>query len=85
MERRVEARRVRNRVSGYDCEERGTETDEYGITLMPLGYKVYTKILTKRKEDIVEELGGVPHNITGFRKRGFVDFKAAFLSMNSIL
>lgn len=88
----------------------GKSVEEYrGITLMPIGYKVYAEVLRGRLEKEVEKTGGIPHNQTGFRtgmgtmdniytlnyivnknlgKKGgklialFVDFKAAFPSVN---
>ena len=88
----------------------GVKVEEYrGITLMPVGYKIYAEVLRRRLEEQLEEKGSIPYNQTGFRKgmgtidntytlnylvnrnlgmkKGklialFVDFKAAFDSVN---
>ncbi|XP_051155795.1 uncharacterized protein LOC127278239 [Leptopilina boulardi] len=47
----------------------GKTVEEYrGITLMPVGYKVYAEILRKKLEENVERLGGIPHSQAGFKK-----------------
>ncbi|XP_043464490.1 uncharacterized protein LOC122499949 [Leptopilina heterotoma] len=89
--------------------EGGKVEDYRGVTLMPVGYKVYAEVVRKRLEEVVERMGLIPHNQTGFREgmgtvdniyalnflvnrsikkeKGklvavFVDFKAAFPSVN---
>ena len=43
--------------------------EEYrGITLMPVGYKIYVEVLRRRLEEQLEEKGSIPRNQTGFRK-----------------
>ncbi|XP_051161831.1 uncharacterized protein LOC127281899 [Leptopilina boulardi] len=47
----------------------GKRVEDYrGVTLMPVGYKVYAEVVRKRLEEKVEELECIPHNQTGFRK-----------------
>lgn len=48
----------------------GKMVDVYrGIILMPVGYRVYAEILRGVLEKYEEEIGGIVHNQTGFRKR----------------
>ncbi|XP_043478498.1 uncharacterized protein LOC122508895 [Leptopilina heterotoma] len=47
----------------------GRRVEDYrGVTLMPVGYKVYAEVIRRRLEEKVEELGCIPHNQTGFRR-----------------
>ena len=47
----------------------GVKVEEYrGITLMPVGYNIYAKVLRRKLEEQLEEKGNIPHNQTGFRK-----------------
>ena len=114
------ARMKRNKATGEDDmtglvvplikQGEDVKVEEYrGITLMPVGDKIYAEVLRGKLEKQLEEKGSIPHNQTGFRKgmgtidnictlnyqvnrnlgrkKGklialFVDFKAAFDSVN---
>ena len=46
----------------------GVKEEEYrGITLIPVGYKIYAEVVRRRLEEQREEKESIPHNQTGFR------------------